>query len=137
MTQEEVGLEEASVARIVHFVIWDGFREVCRPAIVVNDWPGSGRTGYVNIQVFTDYSNDGAWGKSGQVWETSVLPNQAVRAIRTWHWPRLCKKLQNPAPPYKPSPQEKAVHHAHQAGMLDVHNCYACRLEQEQVPAGE
>ena len=63
MTQEDLTLDDnAGIARNLHFVRWDGYNYVCRPAIVVNDWPRSGRSGYVNLVVFTDGTNDGEWG---------------------------------------------------------------------------
>jgi hypothetical protein len=59
-----------TVGQIVHYVLEDGLNKgKHRPAIVVNDWHGSTR---INLQVFTDGSNDGQLYKSGLYWATSV-----------------------------------------------------------------
>lgn len=73
-------MEGLTEGRIVHFVLENGEH---RPAIVVKVWDKS--TGYVNLQVFTDGSNDGEQYASGQYWATSIFPNED-HAPRTWHW---------------------------------------------------
>lgn len=141
-------VDEAVVARVLHFVL-DVYKPVCRPAIVVNDWPGVGRTGFVNLVVFPDGSNDGVTGHTHDlpdlvggghtrisefiytpIWVTSVLPNHAVRAVRSWHWPRECKALIEPAPPYFHEFSKKYFYHTHAADMTDEHNCYACSVQR-------
>lgn len=57
-----------------------------RPAVIVKDW-GDNK---VNVQVFTDSSNDypaGTPGSGGTLWATSVhyAPAEA-KQIGTWHW---------------------------------------------------
>lgn len=133
----ELNTDEAQVGRILHFVAENSWGLVCRPAIVVEDWPSQGKPGYVNLQVFTDGLNDGKFSEDallnvskGVVWETSVLPNHAVRAHRTWHWPRECTSMQKPAPPFIQNGQNR--HHNHAEGFVDTNNCYACSLEKEQ-----
>lgn len=66
--------------RLVHFVMPDGQH---RPAIVVRVW--SKETGYCNLQVITDGSNDGQENTSGMRWETSVNYSEG-KEPRTWHW---------------------------------------------------
>lgn len=79
-------MEGLTEGRIVHFVAPNGQH---RPAIVVRVWDKI--AGYVQLQVFTDGSNDGEWGKPGVVWETSVnyaeptADDESVK-LRTWHW---------------------------------------------------
>lgn len=130
--QRELNNDEITIARTVHFVIEQHGRLRCRPAVVVEDWPESGRPGYVNIQVFTDNTNDmpygAANGYSGIQWETSVLPNHAFRAHRSWHWPRECQEMQNPMEPPVDDDDKIRWHHNHGSGMRDPHNCHACRL---------
>lgn len=126
---EEFNVDEAQIGRVLHFVVPDTNGTKCRPAIVVEDWPKSGRPGYVNLQVLTDGKND---GKDNVVWETSVLPNHAARAMRSWHWPRECGKLESPPPAYV---KDGTVwHHNHMAGLLDIHNCSACKLQEDNAP---
>ncbi len=76
--------------RIVHFVMPGGQH---RPAIVVHVWPPSMlmKPGYVNLTVFTDWSNDGVDYSKGIVWETSVDYSEEP-APRTWHWPERTKR---------------------------------------------
>lgn len=70
--------------RIVHFVTAAGEH---RPAIVVRVWRDLQERypGYSNLQVFTDGSNDGDWGRPNVVWETSVAYSEEPKP-RTWHW---------------------------------------------------
>jgi hypothetical protein len=78
-------MEGLTEGRIVHFVLPNGQH---RPAIVVNAWHhvfeyhASGR---VNLQVFTDFKNDGEEYASGQYWATSV-PYSEDPQPGTWHW---------------------------------------------------
>lgn len=64
------------------------------------------------------------------IWETSVNPNHAVRAFRTWHWPRECKTMENPASPFQ-SNDIGRIHHNHAAGFVDPHNCIACHSQDK------
>lgn len=64
--------------RIVHFVLPNGEH---RPAIIVRVW--SKETGCVNLQVFTDSTNDGL---DPVEWRTSVSPSQDGKEPYTWHW---------------------------------------------------
>jgi hypothetical protein len=76
-----------SVGRIVHYILPDGpSKGEHRPAIVVYVWPESSYPGgdTVQLQVFTDGSNDGAIYESGIVWQTSV--HEGTDPC-TWHWP--------------------------------------------------
>lgn len=68
--------------RIVHFVMPNGDH---RPAIIVRVWNKA--TGYVNLQVFTDGSNDFPFVTDGQSvqWETSIEFSEEPKP-RTWHW---------------------------------------------------
>lgn len=155
---QELNMDEAQIGRVLHFVL-EGYqgRPQCRPALVVEDWPSQGKPGYVNLCVFPDGTNDGKYGTDdhdhgvpshheGQSpershkanlsmmthWETSVLPNHAVKAVRTWHWPRECRNLQNPAEPYVNSAKERYQHN-HAEGVVDVHNCTACKMEERAI----
>ncbi len=74
--------------RIVHFVMENGKH---RPAVVVETWqhvPSYQEEGVVNLQVFTDGTNDGYddhRNAAGIRWETSVHYSEGKEA-RTWHW---------------------------------------------------
>jgi hypothetical protein len=76
--------------RIVHYVLSDGrSKGQHRPAIVVQDWKQE--NGSVNLQVFTDGSNDylgkgqdGTWCFT--LWKTSVHYSEEPKP-GTWHWP--------------------------------------------------
>lgn len=73
----------------VHFVLDEGRNKgEHRPALVVKTW-GSPESPapYVQLQVFTDSTNDGDMYAAGIVWRTSVQPDQEAKAPRTWHWP--------------------------------------------------
>jgi hypothetical protein len=149
MTQENQEVTDATVSRIVHFLIESHGELRCRPAMVVEDWNGKSNT--INLQVFTDGSNDRAYGlddhdhrdlkkqitdedsaRTGKAnlplslrWETSVMANNVVKAKGTWHWPRLCKGLAVPAAPYKDN-LGSLIHHNHVEGLTDERNCNAC-----------
>lgn len=162
MNENQDALDDIQISRVVHFVIPSG---KCRPAIVVEDWPGSGKPGYVNLVVFPDGSNDGKYGADDHThqyaeqvliggkslnnstdranlpllvgWETSVLPNHAVRAIRTWHWGRECSKLHKPQSSFVDDNKE-VWHHNHVDGFIDIHNCVGCiaqaKYTKENIP---
>jgi len=82
--------------RIVHYVMPNGED---RPAIVVRVWKVSGNCeGYINLQVFTDGSNDlnefniKFFGhgleddiSNGILWRTSICYDDS-RTPNTWHW---------------------------------------------------
>ena len=78
--------------RIVHFVMPDGEH---RPAIIVKVW--SKESGLVNVQVFTDSTNDydrkletlnpyNVEMKAGLAWRTSIRPDLETTVPGTWHW---------------------------------------------------
>lgn len=82
--------------RIVHYVMPNGEH---RPAIVVNTWRHLTPPceGYINLQVFTDGSNDlvglpDIYGsirediKRGMFWATSICPDEIEKKPGTWHW---------------------------------------------------
>jgi hypothetical protein len=80
--------QKPSVGRIVHYVMpirYGRARGEVRPAIIVRVFPGE--TDKVQLQVFTDGSNDGLECVLGIVWETSVHHDEAGKALGTWHWP--------------------------------------------------
>lgn len=155
MNENQDTLEEIQVGRIVHFVIPSG---KCRPGLVVEAWENSGKPGYCNLVVFPDGSNDSKYGiddhthrmlnvpitvdysaRTGSAnlsllsrWETSVLPNHAVRAVRTWHWGRECNKLRQPSTPFIDE-NEEIHHHNHADGMTDPHNCQGCRAQARYI----
>ena len=153
MNEQEVNVDDAQIGRVVHFVIEKSGGPQCRPAFVVHDWPDQGKAGYVNLVVFPDGTNDGEYGTDrhnhkltgpaqidqqkisnagGPVlvkWETSVNPNHAVRAVRSWHWGRECPRLQQPAEPF--TDQNGVIaHHNHVTGIVDPNNCWACSRER-------
>ncbi len=78
-------MEGLTEGRIVHYVLPSGSH---RPAIVVNAWKHVveyRESGRVNLQVFTDFKNDGEDYASGQYWATSV-PYSETPEPGTWHW---------------------------------------------------
>lgn len=121
----------AQIGRVLHFVIDKGYKLQCRPALVVEDWPEQGKPGYVNLVVFIDGIND--IGNRLEeypptsIWETSVLPNHAVRAHRSWHWPKECTHLADAQAPFV-AVDKKRYHHSHANGVVDLHNCYGCMI---------
>jgi hypothetical protein len=69
--------------RMVHFVMPDGEH---RPAVIVRVWHFSGVCdGHVNLQVFTDGTNDGQANAAGIVWQASICYD-ANKGLGTWHW---------------------------------------------------
>lgn len=73
--------------RIVHYVLASGRNQgQHRPAIVVRDWKQP--NGLVQLQVFTDETNDyapGVPGSNGIFWATSVIYSEG-KEPGTWHW---------------------------------------------------
>src|SRR5438445_12683125 len=86
-TPAQLPAQKPSIGRIVHFVLPDGpSKGEHRPAIIVRVWndtyPG------IQLQVFTDGSNDGEAYKSGIYWATSVTyADPSENEPRSWHWP--------------------------------------------------
>jgi hypothetical protein len=75
------GLTEGS---IVHFVLEGGpHKGEHRPAIVVKVWDKA--TGYVNLIVFLDGTNDATSPEFIIHWATSVHYDES-KELRTWHW---------------------------------------------------
>lgn len=74
-------MEGLTEGRIVHYVLENGQH---RPAIVVRKWGGD--TGCVQLQVFTDQTNDGFKEGENVVWRTSVVYSEEPKPY-TWHWP--------------------------------------------------
>ena len=80
---------DLTVGHIVHYVLPDGRSAgQHRPAIVVRDWKQ--RNGLVQLQVFTDGSNDNLLNYNDQnpanvVWRTSVHYDD-TKEPGTWHW---------------------------------------------------
>lgn len=74
-----------TVGRIVHYVLPSD--EHCRnigqhrPAVIVKVWSA----GSVNLQVFTDGTNDYPFDH-GMMWRTSV-PHSEQAELGSWHWP--------------------------------------------------
>lgn len=80
-------MEGLTEGRICHFVMADGQH---RPAIVVRVWK-TGEADYpdgtVQLQVFTDGSNDPGVGRDqGTIWKTSVHSDEETKSPGTWHW---------------------------------------------------
>lgn len=74
-----------TAGRIVHFVLPDpdhSGKHHHRPGIIVHAWNDE----CVQLQVFTDASNDGVQGGDGVVWQTSVSYSE-THEPRTWHFP--------------------------------------------------
>jgi hypothetical protein len=77
---------KATVGRTVHYVLPDGTnRGDHRPAVVVRVWDQSAAS--IQLQVFTDGSNDGAHYAMGVAWKTSVHQDEEKKEPGTWHWP--------------------------------------------------
>lgn len=77
---------------MVHYVMPSGEH---RPAVIVRVWDAA--TGYVNLQVFLDGTNDlvppqnKEWisresAERGMAWKTSVLYDDDEKKPHTWHW---------------------------------------------------
>lgn len=82
-------MEGLTEGRIVHYVLATGDSTgQHRPAIIVKCWRQSSgymERGVVNLQVFTDFTNDGEDYVTGNVWRTSV-PYSERMIPGTWHW---------------------------------------------------
>ena len=81
-----------SIGRIVHFILEDGPNKGAhRPAIIVRVWaqPGQERPETaVQLQVFTDGTNDGIQGGASVIWKTSrQYRDPAEEVPGTYHWP--------------------------------------------------
>jgi hypothetical protein len=71
--------------RIVNYVLPTGRNAgQVRPAIIVRVWPDNDES--IQLQVFTDCTNDGTEYSPGVVWKTSVHHDQEGKAPGTWHW---------------------------------------------------
>lgn len=82
-----MAVQTPSIGRTVHYVLPDGPSVgQHRPAVIVRVWSDT----CVQLQVFTDGSNDGPDYAAGVVWRTSVVKDDgAVEGGREnyWHWP--------------------------------------------------
>ena len=82
-----------SVGRIVHFIMPESSRYPGehRPAIIVKVWDTDPKPdSMVQLQVFTDGSNDGEFFKSGLFWATSVTyADPSENKPYSWHWPEF------------------------------------------------
>lgn len=82
-------MDGVTEGRIVHYVMHGGnSKGEHRPAIIINAWKNIStyqNEGRVNLQVFTDFSNDGEEYASGQYWATSI-PYSESKELGTWHW---------------------------------------------------
>lgn len=71
-----------TVGRIVEYVLTDRYGEnQVRPAIIIRVWSPE----CVQLQVFTDGTNDGPEYASGLYWATSVRRSEE-KEPRTWDW---------------------------------------------------
>lgn len=76
-------MEGLTEGRIVHFVLENGQHVgEHRPAMVVKVW--NKESGYINLLVFCDGTNDYLNGKDTR-WVTSVEYSEEPKP-RTWHW---------------------------------------------------
>ena len=101
-------IQGVTVGRVVHFHDGRAARRFnagkqaveeaatqCRAGMVVRVWAPATK-GYVNLSVFTDWTNDhpsGTPGDRGMRWETSVDYSADVLGEnrRSWHWPTECR----------------------------------------------
>jgi hypothetical protein len=71
--------------RIVHYVLPDGPNAgEHRAAMIARIWERS--SGYVNLWVFQDGTNDGLGFSAAPTWTTSVPYSEDTHVYRTWHW---------------------------------------------------
>lgn len=71
---------------MVHYVLAEGPNMLShRPAVVVRVWDHDAEM--VQLQVYTDGTNDGPKYCSGIYWATSVHHSEATKYGHTWHWP--------------------------------------------------
>lgn len=78
-----------SIGRIVHYVLsaHDINKGEHRPAIIVKIFDETPtEQSSVNLQVFTDASND---GMANVVWRTSVSQDPTGKALGSWHAPEV------------------------------------------------
>ena len=84
-------IQVPSIGRVVHFVLPDSSRYAGehRPAVIVKVWDADPKpNSMVQLQVFTDGSNDGELYKSGLFWATSVhYADPSENKGYSWHWP--------------------------------------------------
>ena len=80
-------MPEPTIGRIVHYTLPEGrSKGDVRPAIIVHVW-GPEHDSSVQLQVFTDESNDGL---PGVVWKTSVaLSTTGESEFGRYHWPKV------------------------------------------------
>lgn len=84
MTEPPKAIPGLTEGRIVHYVLPDGPNAgQHRPAIIVRVWNPVSST--VQLQVFTDGSNDGPKYAAGLFWATSVMLSEEPKP-GTWHW---------------------------------------------------
>lgn len=157
MNENQDSVDNAEIVRLLHFVLDKyPYPNKCRPAMVVEDWPGRWPSGLVNLVVFPDGTNDGPYGVDDHRhyhnnehtdrantsllirWETSVLPNHSIKAVRSWHWPRECKNLHEPAEVFIDEFTKERYYHNHADGLEDLHNCVGCiakaKFVKENIP---
>lgn len=73
-----------TTGRMVHYVLPNGTHVgEHRPAVIVRVWDHG--TGYCNLMVFNDGTNDGVEYSTGPTWVTSVEFSEEPLP-RTWHW---------------------------------------------------
>jgi hypothetical protein len=78
-------MDKVTIGSDVLFVLEDKYGEdQIRPGKVVRVWNDE----MVQLQVFTDGTNDGAQYASGIYWATSVQYSE-THEPRTWHWPEI------------------------------------------------
>lgn len=82
--------QKPSIGRIVHYVLPAGrHKGEHRPAIIVKIWSVHEYDGSVQLQVFTDSTNDFTHnqdGAHGLLWATSVTYSEEATP-GTYHWP--------------------------------------------------
>ena len=88
-------------------------------------WSGLNRAGVKDVQQVSQVV----------YWETSVGPNHAVKTPRSWHWPRRCDDIE--IPQQYISADNQVWYHIHKTGMIDPHNCNACKVRQLDADKAE
>lgn len=151
--------EEILVGRTLHYVVDIEGSPRCRAAIVVEDWDNSrvnlvvfpdgsndGKYGIDNHEHRYSFSSgEPVFGGPSNVhstttgpaniplmvrWEQNVMPNHAHRAVGSWHWPRECYRLEQPAAPFIDPDTKQKYFHTHGSGFRDENNCPACIMEK-------
>ncbi len=80
---------EPSIGRFVHYIMPIGRNPgACRPGIIVNIFDQ--KSNRLQLQVFTDGSNDGAEYAEGCVWVPSVALDALGKEAGSWHDPMIC-----------------------------------------------